>query len=118
MVLPRQKKILPHSEGDFAAAEGEASLLKEETKGDEVKLKLQLAASRQHPLSSFLEEVKLRGIKNFDTNQFVLDALSHIDAPWWQEQLDALTPLEFKISAALADPEMREKLKLLLASHI
>jgi hypothetical protein len=109
-----KKRVLHTAEYEEGSTLGEDLTLRDECKSDEIKFKLQLVASRQHPLCNFSEEVKVRGIKNFDLNQFVLEALSTLDSSWWQEQLESLTPLEYKITAALADPEMREKLKQLL----
>ena len=81
------------------------------------KIKLNLNAPDDHPLGDFLAEVKKRGIKNFDLNEFIIEATNKVPSEWWQEKIDSMTPLEFKINEALANPEMREKLTDLLTSE-
>ncbi len=104
------------SNDDFPSVD-DTSDSREERKNGEVKIRLQLNAPKDHPLSWFSEEVKMRGIKNLDLNTLVLTAISELGDSWWRQILEEHTPLEYKISAALADPAMREKLKLLLASQ-
>ena len=81
------------------------------------KVKINLTSPEEHPLTSFLSETKKRGVKNFDINEFFIEALDQVPSQWWQDKIDSLTPLEYKISAALANPEMREKLTDLLTSE-
>lgn len=83
----------------------------------QIKTRLSLQTPADHPFSQFLQQVKDRGIKGFDPNTFVLKVMDEIDASWWDEQLDELTPLEYKINVALDDPDMREKLMDLLANQ-
>ena len=55
-------------------------------------------------------------MKNFDVPNFITEALNQINPQFWEEKLEELTPLEYKVSEALSNPEMREKLSSLLAS--
>lgn len=82
-----------------------------------IKTRAVLATEESHPLSRFLMEAKKRGLKSFDPSAVILDALNTLDDQWWDDKLEELTPLEFKISAALTDPKMREKLTMLLSSQ-
>ncbi len=78
------------------------------------KIKLLLATEPEHPLSVFQNELKIRGIKNLDINNFVVHALNQVPKEWWQEQLEDLTPLEYRVNNALSDPKLRQKLSELL----
>ena len=82
-----------------------------------VKTRAMLTTEDVHPLTKFLMEIKKRGVKNFDASSLVLDAMNSIEDSWWDEKLEKLTPLEYKVSSALSDPKMREKLIELLSSQ-
>ena len=82
-----------------------------------LKTRAMLTTAEEHPLSNLLIEMKKRGVKNFDASSLVLDAINTLEDGWWEEKLEDLTPLEYKISSALTDPEMREKLTQLLSSQ-
>ena len=78
------------------------------------KTRLMLSTDEFHPLSSFQAELKLRSIKNFDLNALVVRALKKLPEEYWESELEDITPLEYRVNAALSDPEMRKKLKELL----
>ncbi|NRA45652.1 MAG: hypothetical protein HRU09_11910 [Oligoflexales bacterium] len=90
---------------------------KAKTGNDELKLRLVLNAPEGHPFPQFLNEIKQRGVKSFDPGEFILKTLAEFPDEWWEEKIEGLTPLEFKINKALSDPDMREKLTMLLASE-
>ena len=69
------------------------------------------------PLTTLQTKLKDRGLKNFDIGEVVAEALSTIDTDWWETKLDELTPIEFKLQAALENPEMRAKLESLLSEQ-
>ncbi len=79
-----------------------------------VRTKLLLNMENEHPLSVFQNELKIRGIKNVDLNEFVVLALSQVPAAWWQTRIEELTPLEYRVNNALSDPNLRQKLSDLL----
>ncbi|MFK7823205.1 MAG: hypothetical protein AB8G05_03555 [Oligoflexales bacterium] len=84
---------------------------------DELKLRLILNAPEGHPFAQFLNQIKQRGVKNFEPGEFILKTLEEFPEEWWNDKIEGLTPLEFKINKALSDPDMREKLTMLLASE-
>ena len=43
-----------------------------------------------------------------------MEAIDQIPSSWWEEKIEALTPLEYKVQEALKSPDMREKLASLL----
>ena len=69
------------------------------------------------PLTVLQTKLKERGLKNFDIGEVIAEALSTIDQDWWDEKLDTLTPIEFKLQAALENPDMRAKLETLLSEQ-
>ena len=81
-----------------------------------VKTRCVIATKTDHPFSRFLGGLKERGVRGFDPGDFIKEALDSLPEDFWKKKLEDLTPLEFRINAALADPEMREKLSSLLAS--
>lgn len=83
-----------------------------------LKTKLLLATPLDHPLSGFQMELKARGVKNFDLNELVLSALNEVCEAWWQNKIEELTPLEYRINSALSDPNLRQKLSELLAPQL
>lgn len=78
-------------------------------------LKLKLNVPDDHPLAKFAQEIKQRGVKNFDMTQLILEVFDSQTDEWWSDKLESETPLEFKINRALSDPNMREKLKELVS---
>jgi hypothetical protein len=79
------------------------------------KMKLNLSLAEDHPFSYLQLELKRRGLKNLDLNKLMSEIFSEISEKWWEEKLDTLTPLEYKVSQAMANPEMRKKFNDLLA---
>ena len=78
------------------------------------KIRLTLTEDDNSQLVKLQDDLKDRGLKNYDLSAVVSEALATIPETWWKEKLDELTPLEWKIQAALDNPEMREKLVSLL----
>ncbi len=78
------------------------------------KVRLTLEEPDDGPLSTLTNQLKDRGIKAPDLAPVVQEALAQMSEKWWAEKLDDLTPLEWKVQAALENPEMREKLMSLL----
>ena len=92
-----------------------ADLTVSSTKQDDlIKLKLVLAEPVDSPLNRFQQSLRERGVKNIDLNPIVSEALSQVPESWWDQRLDELTPMEFKLQQAMEDPEMREKIIALL----
>ncbi len=81
------------------------------------KLKLALEVPGEHWLVRIQEQCKQRGVKNLDIGEVLLSALGEVPDSWWEEKLEKLTPLEFRVNAALADPDLREKLQALLVNQ-
>ena len=92
---------------------------KRRVKGAEAGLKTRciISTDSDHPFSKFQAEIKERGVKGFDPGELLREILDTLPEEFWSKKLEELTPLEYKINAALSDPEMREKLTLLLASE-
>lgn len=84
------------------------------TETKELKTKMTLSFPEDHPFSRLQLELKRRGLKSLDLNTLMEEIFSQTPSEWWDEKLDALTPLEFKVNQALTNPEMREKFKDLL----
>lgn len=78
------------------------------------KLRLVLAEDEQSHLFAFQQTLKERGVKNFELGDIVAEALATIPKAWWDAKIDEITPLEWKLHAALENPDMREKLMSLL----
>lgn len=78
------------------------------------KLRLVLAEDEQSHLFAFQQTLKERGVKNFELGDVVAEALATIPKEWWDAKIDEITPLEWKLHAALENPDMREKLMSLL----
>lgn len=76
--------------------------------------KLLLTSSGEHPFSAFQNELKIRGIRNLDLNDLVVAALSEVPQTWWDEKIEELTPLEYRVNNALSNPDLRAKLSELL----
>ena len=76
--------------------------------------KLLLTSSAEHPFSMFQNELKTRGIRNLDLNEFVVAALAEVPQSWWAERIEELTPLEYRVNSALSNPDLRAKLSELL----
>lgn len=87
-------------------------------KGDEMKkTRLVLEEPIDSPLNHFQNTLKDRGVKNLDLNGLVCEALAQVPEEWWETKIEELTPLKFKLDAALEDPKMREKLISLLDTN-
>ena len=86
----------------------------EEKTVKEIKTKLLLSTAPSHALSVFQSEIKKRNIKEINLNEILLEAIDQIPSSWWEEKIEALTPLEYKVQEALKSPDMREKLASLL----
>lgn len=78
------------------------------------KLRLVLAEDEQSQLFAFQQTLKERGVKNFELGDIVAEALATVPKEWWDAKIDEITPLEWKLHAALENPDMREKLMSLL----
>ena len=78
------------------------------------KIRLNLQEAEDGPLNTLQNSLKDRGLKNFDLSETVSEAIATIPEEFWKEKLEALTPLEWKVQAALDNPEMRERLVSLL----
>jgi hypothetical protein len=81
------------------------------------KIKALITEAADGPLTRIQQDLKDRGIKSFDLNQLISEALQQVPAKWWEEKLEELTPIEFKLQQALEDPDMREKIISLLGSQ-
>lgn len=78
------------------------------------KIRLSLQEEEGSALANFQNALKDRGIKNLEISDIVAEALATIPQEWWDAKLEELTPLEWKLHAALGNPEMRAKLMSLL----
>lgn len=74
------------------------------------KLRLVLTEPTDSPLNNFLETLKDRGAKQFDVNEIVSEALNTVPQSYWDEKIDALTPVEYKLQEAMEDPSIREQI--------
>ena len=90
---------------------------KEENLTDEVKNRINLTLAIDHPFAKLQNNLKKRGVKNIDFNKLLLDVFDQIPEKWWEEKTEMLTPLEYKINAALLDPTMRQKISALLENE-
>lgn len=78
------------------------------------KIRVTIEEDETGPIHTFMNQLKDRGVKNPDIASLLLNALKSQPKEWWDSQLDAETPLEWKVQAALENPEMRDKLVNLL----
>jgi phosphoribosyl-ATP pyrophosphohydrolase len=78
------------------------------------KLRLSLVEDESSALFHFQNALKDRGIKNLELSDIIVEALATVPQEWWDAKLEELTPLEWKLHAALGNPEMRAKLLSLL----
>lgn len=78
------------------------------------KIRLNLVEDENSPLFHFQNALKERGIKNLELSDLISEALATVPQEWWDAKLEELTPLEWKLHAALENPEMRAKLMSLL----
>lgn len=81
------------------------------------KVRAVITETENGPLTTLQTKLKDRGLKNFDIGEVIAEALSTIDSEWWEKKLEVLTPIEFKLQAALENPEMRAKLESLLSEQ-
>ncbi len=82
--------------------------------GGSKKLRLAITEDEQSHLFQFQQTLKERGVKNYELGDIVAEALATVPKEWWDAKIDEVTPLEWKLHAALENPEMREKLMSLL----
>ena len=104
----------PETKTEESTEKKEKKVKAESSSPKEVKTKLLLTTSPDHPLSVFQSEIKKRNIKETNLNDLLLEALDQVSENWWEEKIEQLTPLEFKVKEALSNPQMREKLATLL----
>lgn len=78
------------------------------------KIRLIIEEPDNGPLSLLTTQLKERGLKVPDFGIIVQEALGKMDEEWWKQKLEDLTPLEWKVQAALENPDMRDKLMSLL----
>lgn len=78
------------------------------------KIRLTLVEDDSSALSQFQTALKDRGVKGVEISDIVAEALATIPKEWWDAKLEELTPFEFKLHAALENPELRAKLMSLL----
>ena len=84
-------------------------------KQDELKkLRITLEEPEDGRLHSFMTKLRDRGIKSPDLGALISEALAELSDSWWEAKLEEMTPLEWKVQAALENPELREKLVSLL----
>lgn len=74
------------------------------------KIRITLLETEDGPLTRLQNKLKERGLKNIDLGEIVSEALGTVDETFWDEKINALTPLEFRLQAALDNPEMKQKL--------
>lgn len=86
----------------------------EAKKAEVKKIRLTLEEAEDGRLTTLTNQLKDRGIKTPDLAPLVSEALEQMSDEWWAEKLEELTPLEWKVQAALENPDMREKLMSLL----
>ena len=81
------------------------------------KHRLTLTLSADHPLQQALDRLKERGLKakEIDCDGMVAKALSTVAESFWQDQVEAQTPLQWRVEQAMADPKMRDRLAEVLA---
>ena len=82
------------------------------------KIRLTLQEDDDGPLSQFQMALKDRGVKGVEISDIIAEALSTVPKEWWDAKLEALTPFEFKLHAALENPELRAKLMSLLDTKL
>lgn len=85
-----------------------------EAKSQLKKIRLTLEEAEDGRLHSLMNDLKDRGVKSPDLGPIITAALATIPDEWWTEKLEELTPLEWKVQAALENPDLREKLVSLL----
>lgn len=78
------------------------------------KIRLTLAEDDNAALAQFQTALKDRGVKGVELSDIVTEALSTVPQEWWDAKIEELTPFEYKLHAALGNPEMRAKLMSLL----
>jgi hypothetical protein len=115
-VTSRKKKSIDASS---STSQGEESASDQDLRagaqaGNAKKLRLVLAEDEQSALFLFQQTLKERGVKNFELGDIVAEALATVPKEWWDAKIDEITPLEWKLHAALENPDMREKLMSLL----
>tara|TARA_B100002051_G_C16185714_1_gene369526 strand:- start:159 stop:482 length:324 start_codon:yes stop_codon:yes gene_type:complete len=88
---------------------------KKETLTDtDMKTRIMLKVTPTHPFGKFQSSLKERSIKITDMASLLSEALNEVPQTWWENKIEELTPLEFRVSEALSNPLLREKLSKLL----
>lgn len=78
------------------------------------KIRLTLVEDDNAALAQFQTALKDRGVKGVELSDIVTEALATVPQEWWDAKIEELTPFEYKLHAALGNPEMRAKLMSLL----
>jgi hypothetical protein len=78
------------------------------------KIRLTLVEDDNAALAQFQTALKDRGVKGIELSDIITEALATIPQEWWDAKIEELTPFEYKLHAALGNPEMRAKLMSLL----
>lgn len=81
------------------------------------KIRLTLEEEESGPLHTYMNKLKERGVKNPDVSRLVANAFKEQPESWWDAQLEEETPLEWRVQAALENPELRDKLVSLLQEN-
>lgn len=85
-----------------------------EAKSQLKKIRLTIEEAEDGRLHTFMNALRDRGVKSPDLGVLVAEALATVDENWWSNKVEELTPLEWKVQAALENPDLREKLVTLL----
>jgi len=85
-----------------------------EAKSQLKKIRLTIEEAEDGRLHTFMSALRDRGVKNPDLGLLISEALATVNEDWWSSKIEQLTPLEWKVQAALENPDLREKLVTLL----
>lgn len=85
-----------------------------EAKSNLKKIRLTIEEPEDGRLHTFMNVLKDRGVRNPDLGVIISEALETVSEDWWNNKIEELTPLEWKVQAALENPDLREKLVNLL----
>lgn len=92
---------------------------KEESESEETRKGLKLSfeeAELPEAVTDFIATLKTRGIKDYNLGDIFSEALKEVKDSFWDKKLEELTPLQWKLNAALTNPELKDKLLALLGS--
>ncbi len=84
---------------------------------DSGQTKIKLALEEDKLPEGFLNlitSLKKYGVKDIPLTSIVTEALNEVSQDDWDLLIDKVTPFEYKIKAAMEDPELKEKLMNLL----